>query len=56
MIDKELVLKILNEIDVKKLYIDHENQEIVKWFRFGSHNGLQIAKEIINSIEEEKVS
>jgi len=54
--DKELILQLLKQVDVKKLEIDHENPKIVKWFRFGSYNGLQIACEIIKNMPEENIS
>lgn len=48
---KELV-EILGSIDVKQLEIDIPDESSVKWFRFGSYNGLQIATEIIKAIDE----
>ncbi len=52
--DKELILNLFKQIDVKKLEIDHNDPKLVKWFRFGSFNGMQIASEIIKNLPEEK--
>lgn len=52
--DKELILEMFKMVDVKKLDIDHDNPKIVKWFRFGSYNGMQIACEIIKNLPESK--
>ncbi len=52
MISKKQVLDALKMVDVKKLEIDHDNPKIVKYFRFGSYNGMMIASEIIKNIPE----
>ena len=49
---KEEIIEIIGRVDPKKLDIDLEDESKVKWFRFGSHNGLQIAVEIIKAINE----
>ena len=50
--DKELILQLFKGVDVKQLEIDHEDERLKKWFRFGSFNGLQIACEIIKNLPE----
>lgn len=50
--DKENILAALRTVDVKKMVIDHEEERIQKWFRFGSYNGLLIAQEIIKQLPE----
>lgn len=50
--DKEMILTIFKQVDVKKLDIDHKEPRIVKWFRFGSYNGMSIASEIIKNLPE----
>jgi hypothetical protein len=52
--DKELILMLFKQVDVKKMDIDHPDENLVKWFRFGSYNGMQVACEIIKNIPEEK--
>lgn len=52
--DKESLLKILGEIDPKKMTIDHQNSSAQKWFRFGNHNALQIVTEIIKQLPTRK--
>ncbi len=49
---KRELIKIIKIVDAKKLEIDHQDERIVKWFRFGSYNGLQIACEIIKGVPE----
>lgn len=51
--DKTAVLKALKMVDVKKLELDHPNPNMVKWFRFGSFTGIDIASQIIMSMPEE---
>lgn len=41
-------------VDVKTMDIDHPNQNLVKWFRFGSYNGIVIATEIIKKLPEKE--
>lgn len=53
--DKKLILEAFKLVDVKDLEIDHPDPKLVKWFRFGSYNGMQIATEIIKSLPEKKV-
>lgn len=48
--DKENIIKALQTVDVKKMNLDHPNERLVKWFRFGSYNGLLIAQEIIKQL------
>lgn len=50
--DKQAIIDNLKKVDVKKMEIDHENPAIVKWFRFGSYSGMQIAAEIIKAMPE----
>lgn len=50
--DKELILAIFKQVDVKQMNIEHEEPRIVKWFRFGSYNGMQVASEIIKNLPE----
>lgn len=52
--DKELILTLFKQVDVKKMDIEHEEERIVKWFRFGSYNGMQVACEIIKNLPEHK--
>ena len=52
--DKYAILEALKKVDVKEMEIDHVNPAMVKWFRFGSHTGLQIAADIINRMPESK--
>lgn len=52
--DKETILQALKSVDVKKLEIDHPNKDGVKWFRFGSFIGLDIASKIIEELPERK--
>lgn len=47
------ILNMFKAVDVKQLEVDLEDESKVKWFRFGSHNGMQIASEIIKAIDEE---
>jgi hypothetical protein len=51
--DKKQLVDLLKSVDVKTLEIDHPDERIVKWFRFGSFNGLAIACEIIKALPEE---
>jgi hypothetical protein len=50
--DKENILEAFKMVDVKKMEIDHPNERLVKWFRFGSYNGMMIASEIIKKLPE----
>lgn len=52
--DKELILTLFTQVDVKKMVLEHQDQRLVKWFRFGSYNGLQVASEIIKNLPESK--
>lgn len=52
--DKEAILTMLRNVDVKKLEIDHPDAKAVKWFRFGSFIGIDIASKIIQDIPEKK--
>lgn len=51
---KKEILDIFKAVDVKKLDIEHDDIRLVKWFRFGSYNGMQIASEIIKAMPEGK--
>jgi hypothetical protein len=53
--DKKLILDAFKMIDVKRLEIDLPNPKLVKWFRFGSYNGLMMASEIIKQLPEKQV-
>lgn len=48
--DKLTIIEAFNNVDVKKLQLDHPDQSKVKWFRFGSHVGIDIAKEIVKQL------
>lgn len=52
--DKENIIKALQTVDVKEMHLDHPNERLVKWFRFGSYNGLMVAQEIIRQLPEKK--
>lgn len=52
--DKESILNALSKVDVKQMEIEHVDPRIVKWFRFGSYNGIQIAAMIIKAMPEKK--
>lgn len=52
--DKEMILTIFKQVDVKKMNIEHQDPKLVKWFRFGSFNGMQVASEIIKNLPEGK--
>lgn len=49
---KEELIKALKLVDVKKMDIENPNPRLVKWFRFGSYNGLMVATEIIKNWPE----
>lgn len=50
--EKLQIVEMLKNVDVKKLEIEHKDERIVKWFRFGSFTGLRIACEIIMALPE----
>ena len=54
--DKELILNAFKMVDVKQLEINHVDvdERAIKWFRFGSYNGMSIASEIIKQLPEKK--
>lgn len=52
--DKEKILDAFAKVDVKKMNIDHADPGVVKWFRFGSYNGIQIAAQIVAKMPESK--
>lgn len=52
--DKQAILTAFKMVDVKKMDIDHKDPRMVKWFRFGNFNAMQIASEIINQMPEKK--
>lgn len=53
--DKKIILDAFKSVDVKELEIQHEDPVIVKWFRFGSYNAMQIASEIIRQLPEKDI-
>lgn len=53
--DKNTILDAFKAVDVKELEIQHEDPRMVKWFRFGSYNAMQIASEIIRQLPERKI-
>jgi hypothetical protein len=50
--DKLEIIDLLKKVDTKKLDIEHKDERVVKWFRFGGFTGLRIACEIIMSLPE----
>jgi hypothetical protein len=52
--DKDRILRAFKMVDVKKLDVDHTDPRLVKWFRFGSYNGMMIASEIVKAMPEKK--
>lgn len=52
--DKENILAAFDTIDVKEMEINHADESVVKWFRFGTHTGISLAKEIIRQLPEKK--
>lgn len=50
--DKEMLLDALKMVDVKKMEIENNDKRLIKWFRFGSYNGMMIASEIIKNFPE----
>lgn len=48
--DKDLLITALGSINPKELELDGLDEDKTKWFRFGSHNGLQIAISVIRRI------
>lgn len=54
--DKKTILEALQGVDVKKLEIDHPDEKAVKWFRFGSFIGIDIATQIINQLPEKEAT
>ncbi len=50
--DKENILEAFKMVDVKQMELDHLDPRLVKWFRFGSYNGMLIASEIIKKLPE----
>jgi hypothetical protein len=51
---KEEILEAFKMVDVKKMDIETPNPRLVKWFRFGSFNGMMVASEIIKNWPEKK--
>lgn len=47
--DKNDLINIIKNIDVKKMEIENENTDKQKWFRFGNFNMAQIITEIIKA-------
>lgn len=52
--EKKMIIDAFKMVDVKELNIDHPDKRMVKWFRFGSYNGMQIASEIVKNLPEAK--
>lgn len=52
--DKDEIIKAFRLVDVKKMDIDHPEKRLIKWFRFGSYNGIMVATEIINNWPTDK--
>lgn len=52
--DVDAILDALAQVDVNKMEIDHPDPQVVKWFRFGSFSGMQIAAEIVKQMKREK--
>lgn len=48
--EKEQILTAFKMVDVKKMDIDHEDPERVKWFRFGNYNAMRVASEIVENL------
>lgn len=51
---KKLILDAFKMIDVKKIEINMPDERSVKWFRFGSYNGLMMAAEIVRQLPEKE--
>lgn len=49
---KNDIIELFKAVDVKRLDIELEDPDKIKWFRFGSYNGMQIATEIVRAIQE----
>ena len=54
--DKETILTAFKMVDVKQMEIENNDPRLVKWFRFGSYNGMQVASEIIKNLPERKTT
>lgn len=53
--DKDLLIKAIEMVNPKELELDDGLDEgQIKWFRFGSYNGLEIAKSIIRRMPVKK--
>lgn len=52
--DKDLIIKAFKSVDVKKMSIEHDDQDKLKWYRFGNYNAMQLAIEIIKNLPEHK--
>jgi hypothetical protein len=50
--DKEAILEAFKMVDVKQLELEHQDQRLVKWFRFGAYSGMAAASEIIKQLPE----
>lgn len=46
------ILEAFKKVDVKKMEIEHNDSRLVKWFRFGSFNGMMVASEIVKALAE----
>lgn len=50
--DEEAILNAFKMVDVKKMEIEHNDKRLIKWFRFGSYNGMLVATEIVKTLAE----
>ena len=49
--DKIALVKALKQIDVRRLEVSHPDETLVKWFRFGSKTGIDMAIQVIKEID-----
>lgn len=52
--DKETILTAFKIVDVKNMEIENADPMLIRWFRFGSYNGMMVASEIIKALPEKK--
>lgn len=52
--DKDDLIRLFKDVDVKRISIDYDDEAVKKWFKFGSHVGLDIAAEIVKQMPERK--
>jgi hypothetical protein len=48
--DKKDLLKIIKEIDVKKIDVETTDTKLQKWYRFGMYYALRVVCEIIDQL------